>query len=67
MTIYKVIKPYTSYNIRPPLTLPVGTIIEWWEERGFYINHAVNNTCVQIGKWAVESWSDYFEKVEEQE
>lgn len=64
MNTYRVIKPYTSYNTIPPLTLPVGTILEWWEERGFYVNHAVDNNCVAISKWAVEAWHDYFEKVE---
>lgn len=61
---YKVIKSFISYNTSPPLTLPVGTIVEWWAERGFYISHAVNNICVAISKWAVEAWRDYFEVVE---
>lgn len=62
--MYKVIKPYTTYFASNPITLPVGTILEYWEERGFYLSHAVDNFCVPVSKWAVEAWTEYFQKVE---
>jgi hypothetical protein len=63
---YKIIKPYTSYYYRP-IVLPVGTKLEWFEHNKCYVSEAINNVCVPVQKWAVESWHDYFEKVDEPE
>ena len=57
--MYKVIKPY--FSVSAGITLPVGTIVHWWNERGFYVAEAVNNICAAIPKWTVEAWHDYFE------
>lgn len=62
--LYRVIKPYYALIGETPLCLPVGTILTYWEERGFYLSEAVNNICCPVTKWVVESWHDYFEKVE---
>lgn len=61
---YKVIKPYQSRAYSPPITLPVGTVLDLWEERGYYLSEAVNNMCVPVARWAVEAWYDYFEKID---
>lgn len=60
---YKVIKPYTARFGNMPILLPIGTVLHWWDERGFYLSEAVDNTCVPVTKWAVESWHEYFEPV----
>lgn len=62
---YKVIKNYYAYLGEFPILLPVGTILTYWEGRGFYLSEAVDGYCVPVMKWAVESWSNYFEKVTE--
>lgn len=64
---YRVIYPYPGHLNDMPVLLPIGTIVEWWDERGFYLSHAVNGICVPIAKWAVEAWEKYFQKVEEGE
>ena len=61
---YKLIREYYSICFGP-VTLPVGTIVTWREAHGVYISEAINNVCVPIEKWAVESWHYYFEKVEQ--
>ena len=60
---YKVIKPYTSYDFGKPILLPAGTLLHWWDERGFYNSEAINGVCVAVTKWAVEAWHEYFEPV----
>lgn len=62
--LYRVIKPYYSLSGGIPIRLPVGTILTYWRERGFYLSEAVDNIRFPVEKWAVESWHDYFEKVE---
>ena len=59
---YRVIKPYRAESY--PVTLPVGTILEWWPDRQVYLSRAVNGVCVGMSKWAVEAWHNYFEPVE---
>jgi hypothetical protein len=65
MTQYILLKPYHTQFMGQPVTLPVGTRLTWWEERGFYLAEAVNNIRVPVRKWTVEAWHDYFGKVEE--
>ena len=62
-TVYKVIKTFYTHVGEVPITLPVGTKLTFWENRGFYLSEAVNNCCVAVPKWTVEAWWDYFEKV----
>jgi hypothetical protein len=64
MKKYKVIHTYQSYAFGFPLLIPVGTIGEWFEQAKAYLFH-VDNYAVPVGKWAVEVWHDFFEKVEE--
>lgn len=59
---YKVIKEYTSYCFGFPLSLPVGTILSYWKERGFYTATA-DGYVVCVDKWAVEAWHDFFKEV----
>jgi len=61
--MYRLIKPFYSIAYGP-VTLPVGTIVTWSETHGIYISEAIDGICVPIEKWAVESWHDFFEKVE---
>ena len=61
---YEVIKPYVSYYYGFPITLGVGTKLYWFSQTQGYLSEAVDNHCVSVSKWAVESWGDYFRKVE---
>jgi hypothetical protein len=62
---YQVIKTFVAHVGEVPFLLPVGTLLHWWDERGFYNSEAVNNVCVPVTRWAVETWSDYFMQVVE--
>ena len=62
---YQVIKPYIAHVGEVPFMLPVGTVLSWWQERGFYLSEAIHGVCVAVGRWTVETWSDYFMPVAE--
>jgi hypothetical protein len=66
MNIYRIIKPYTSHHYGA-ITLPIGTILEWFEQNKSYLSHPVQGHCVPVSKWAVESWNDYFEIIKKDE
>jgi hypothetical protein len=65
---YRVIKQYIAYLEDMPVLLPVGTLLTFWDERGFYLSEPVNTAyagvCAPVSKWAVEAWHNYFEKIE---
>ena len=61
---YRVIHPYTSYAYDSPIQIPVGTVGEWFEQANAYLFH-VGDKAVPVSKWAVETWHEYFESVEE--
>jgi hypothetical protein len=57
---YQVIKPYIAHVGEVPFVLPAGTVLSWWQERGFYLSEPINNVCVAVLRWPVETWSEYF-------
>ena len=61
---YRVIHEYLSYSTGRAVVIPVGTIGEWFEQAKKYL-FLVGDTNIPVGKWAVEAWDEFFERVEE--
>lgn len=62
---YKVIKAYTSNFYSYPIRLPVGTVVTYWDERGFYLSETVDGHCVPLPRYVVEAWNNYFEEIKD--